>query len=163
MNNKKVIAILAITLFGGADSVLAATATTTFQVDATVIGSCNVSATNLAFGNYDTLSATPTDATSSVTVQCSLSTAYDIGLDEGTGTGATVAVRKLTKGADTLNYSLFQESARTNVWGNTVSTDTVSGTGTGVDIVHTVYGRVPAGQVVNTGAYADTVTVTVTF
>lgn len=163
MNNKTVVAMLAITLAGSADSVLAATATTTFQVDATVIGSCNVSATNLAFGNYDTLSATPTDATSTVTVQCSLSTAFDIGLDAGTGTGATVATRKLTKGADTLNYSLYQESARTTVWGNTVSTDTVAGTGTGLDIVHTVYGRIAAGQVVNTGAYSDTVTVTVTF
>lgn len=163
MKNKTVVAMLTITLAGCADSVLAATATTTFQVDATVIGSCNVSATNLAFGNYDTLSATPTDATSSVTVQCSLSTAFDIGLDAGTGTGATVTTRKLTKGADTLNYSLYQESARTTVWGNTVSTDTVAGTGTGVDIVHTVYGRIAAGQVVNTGAYTDTVTVTVTF
>lgn len=69
----------------------------------------------------------------------------------------------MTKGADTLNYSLFQESGRTTVWGNTVNTDTVADTGTGVDIVYTVYGRIPAGQVVNTGVYTDTVTVTVTF
>lgn len=64
MQKKTVMVMLAITLIGSAESVLAATATTTFQVDATVIASCNVSATNLAFGNYDTLSATPADATS---------------------------------------------------------------------------------------------------
>lgn len=45
----------------------AATDTTTFQVTATVVASCNVSATDLAFGNYDPTAATDLDATSTVT------------------------------------------------------------------------------------------------
>jgi spore coat protein U-like protein len=163
MSGKMLMAMLAVMLFGRAGGIVAATATTTFQVDATVIGSCNVSATNLAFGNYDTLSATPTDAASTVTVQCSLSTSFDIGLDAGVGSGATVATRKMTQGADTLNYSLFQEAARTTVWGITVSTDTVADVGTGSGVAYPVYGRIPAGQIVNIGSYTDTVTVTVNF
>lgn len=144
-------------------AVTAATETTTFQVEATVISGCNVSATNLAFGNYDPLSLLDQDGTSTITVQCSLGTTYDIGLDPGSGAGATVAARKMTKGADTLTYSLYQDLARLLVWGNTVDSDTLPGIGTGLAIPQVVYGRIPAGQNVNTGSYSDTVTVTVTF
>jgi len=150
-------------LLSAVNTVTAATATITFQVDATVISVCNVSATNLAFGNYDPLAATPTDATSTITVQCSLLTSYDIGLDAGTGAGATTAARKMTKGADTLTYTLYQDAGRTQLWGNAIATDTLAGTGTGLAIDHTVYGQIPAAQNINTGSYTDTVTVTVTF
>lgn len=141
----------------------AATATNTFAVNATVISSCLVSASNLAFGNYDPLAAGATDGTSTVTVQCTLLTPFTIGLNAGTGTGATVATRKMTKGGDTLDYSLYQDTTRLLVWGNTPPTDTVAGAGTGLPVGITVYGRIPAAQSVNTGAYADTITVTVNF
>lgn len=163
MGSLVVRAAVAAVFFSMAGSVAAATATTTFQVDATVISSCSVSATNLGFGNYDSLAVPPTDATSTVTVQCSLLTSYEIGLDVGLGSGATVTTRRMTLGADTLDYSLYQDSARTTVWGNTLSTDTIADTGTGLQQPHTVYGRITAGQIVNTGNYTDTITVTVNF
>lgn len=140
----------------------AVTTTTTFQTTATVISSCSVSAGNLAFGNYDALSALPTNATSSVTVQCTLQSPYSLGLNAGTGTGATVAVRKMTKGVDTLNFALYKDASHLVLWGDT-GADLVSGTGTGAAVVITVYGQVPAAQNVPTGAYADTVTVTVNY
>ena len=43
-----------------------------------------------------------------------------------------------------LNYSLSSDPAHTINWGNTVGTDTVSGTGTGGLQIITVYGFVPA-------------------
>lgn len=141
----------------------AATTTTTFQVTATVGNSCSASATNQSFGNYDPLALSPTDATSTVSVQCTLGTTYDIGLDAGTGSGATVNTRKMTKGADTLSYSLFQDPTRLLVWGNTVSSDTVPGVGTGLSVPYIVYGRISAGQNVNPGGYADTISVTINF
>jgi len=58
--------------------VKAATATTTFQVTATVNATCLISATNLAFGAY---TGTQTDATSTVTVTCTNTTPYNIGLN----------------------------------------------------------------------------------
>jgi spore coat protein U-like protein len=142
---------------------MAATTTTTFQVTATVISVCSVSATNLAFGNYDASSGTPNDATSTVTATCTNGETYDLALDEGLGSGATVAVRKMTSGANTLNYGLYQNAARTTVWGKTVPTDTVAGTGNGAAQNYTVYGRIPVGQFVPAGAYADTITVTLTY
>jgi spore coat protein U-like protein len=144
-------------------SALATTTTTTFQVTATVNATCAVSATNLAFGTYDPLSGTPSDATSTVNVTCTLTTPYNVGLDAGLGSGATVTTRKMTHSSDLLNYSLYQDAARTQVWGTTIGTNTATGTGTGLGQAFTVYGRIPAAQNVNLGSYADTVTVTVTY
>ncbi len=143
---------------------IAATATTTFQVTATVLSVCTVSATNLAFGNYDASSGTPNDASSTVTTTCSNTTAYTVALNAGTGTGATVALRKMTNGANTLNYSMYTTAGRTTVWGDgTLSTVTQAGTGNGSGQALTVFGRIPTSQYVTAGSYTDTVTATVTY
>lgn len=143
----------------------AATVTDQFQVTATVVASCTVSATDLGFGNYDPLSGSHTTATSTVTVRCSLEAPFDIGLDAGTGSGATITVRRMTLAADTetLDYGLFSNATHTTNWGDTVGVDTVSGTGTGLDATFSVYGRLPAGQNQPVGSYSDTITVTVTY
>jgi len=136
---------------------------TTFNVTTSVGEACSVSATDLGFGAYDPLSATNTDATTTLDVTCTLTTTYDVGLDAGTGTGATTTVRVMEFGANTLNYALYQEAGRTTIWGDTVGVDTVSGTGTGSAQSLTVYGRIPALQSATPGAYTDLITVTVTF
>jgi spore coat protein U-like protein len=141
----------------------ATTVTATFTVSTDVVTSCNVSATPLSFGSYNA-SAT-SNSTSVVTVACSNTVPYNVGLDAGTGTGATVTSRSMTgpTGALPLHYSLFQDSARTINWGDTVGTDTVAGTGNGSGQTLTVYGQVPAGQGNRPGTYNDTITVTVTY
>lgn len=139
----------------------ATTTTTTFTVTATVAATCLVSATNLAFGTY---TGAQTDSTSSINVTCTNSTPYNVGLDAGTATGATVTTRAMTgPGGATLGYALYSDSARTINWGNTVGTDTVSGTGSGSGQVLTVYGRIPAGSLPAPGSYSDTITATVTY
>jgi spore coat protein U-like protein len=142
---------------------LAATTTSTFQVQVTLTAQCLInSASTLDFGTQGVLSAN-VDQTSTIAVQCTDTTPYNIGLNAGTGTGATVATRKLTGGAATINYTLYSDAGRTTVWGNTVSTDTVAGTGNGASQNYTVYGRIPAQTTPAPGAYADTITVTVTY
>jgi spore coat protein U-like protein len=66
-------------------------------------------------------------------------------------------------GSALLGYSLFSDSARTVNWGQTVGTDTVTGTGNGTAQALTVYGDVPAGQYLAPGSYSDTITATVTY
>ena len=142
----------------------AATVTTTFNVAATVVSACTVSATDMAFGSYDTTSPTPTTATSTVSVRCALLTPYHVRLDKG-AYGADVQNRKM-KGpgaSDYLNYSLYRDGARTQNWGETDGVDTVDAVGTGTTVDHAVYGRIPAEQNVNTGAYTDVITVTVSY
>ena len=139
----------------------ATTTTATFSVIAGVQTTCIIAANTLSFGSY--VNSTD-DGTGIVTVNCSLTTPYNIGLNAGTSTGATVTTRKMTgPGGALLNYNLFQDSAHTLNWGNTVGTDTVSGIGNGVDQSYTVYGVLPAGQNVPPGSYTDTITATLTF
>jgi spore coat protein U-like protein len=132
-----------------------------FGVNATPASSCAVSATAMSFGAY---SRTLINSTSTITATCSNTTAYNIGLGAGLGSGATVTSRKMTSPAkSTLNYTLFRNSARTQNWGSTIGTDTVSGTGTGTAQSLTVYGRIAAGQAGNPGTYTDTITATITY
>jgi spore coat protein U-like protein len=139
----------------------AATATSSFTVSATVASTCLVSATSLGFGSYTGLVV---PASSTVSVTCTNTTPYNVGLSAGLGTGATVTARKMTGPASALlAYGLFQDAGHTVGWGVTAGTDTVAGTGNGATQPITVYGQIPTAQYVVPGAYADTITVTVTY
>jgi len=154
-------AMAGLAMFLSGASALAQTATDTFNVTTSVGDACSVTATDLGFGAYDPLNATDTDATTTLDVTCTLTTTYDVALDAGTGTGATTTVRVMEFGANTLNYAIYQDAGRTTIWGE--GTDRVSGTGTGSPQTLTAYGRIPALQSVTPGAYADLITVTVSF
>ncbi|GAM99988.1 sigma-fimbriae tip adhesin [alpha proteobacterium U9-1i] len=141
----------------------AATDSDTMAITATVVASCSVDASDLLFGDYDPVAASPLDIGTSIGVTCTNGTAYVVSLDEGLGAGATVASRRMTAGADTLTYSLYRNAGRTNVWGETAGVNTVAGTGSGAEQDIDVFGRVPANQTAPAGAFSDTVTVTVTY
>jgi spore coat protein U-like protein len=66
-------------------------------------------------------------------------------------------------GSAKLGYKLFRDSGHTLNWGNTVGTDTVTGTGKGSIQAVAIYGQLPAGQYVAPGSYADTITATITY
>jgi len=142
----------------------ATTATSTFGVDVTIIAQCLInSAGTLSFGGSQGVLIANVDQTSTILVQCTNTTTYDIGLDAGTGSGASVTTRKLTGGGATINYSLYTNAGRSTVWGNTVSTDTVAATGNGAAQSYTVYGRIPAQTTPAPATYSDTITITVTY
>jgi spore coat protein U-like protein len=143
----------------------AATTGTTLNVSATVTANCTVSSSPVAFGSVNPLSGSDVDASGGITVTCTNGTGWVATAGLGSGTGASFASRKMTFGASLLNYTLYTDSGRTNVWGDgSGTTTTFSNTGSGVAQAVTVYGRVPSGQVsVPPGGYADTVAVTVTY
>jgi spore coat protein U-like protein len=160
---RRAVSYVAIALAATNGSAQAATATTSFQVQLTIEAQCLInSASTLSFGTQGVLSAN-VDQTSTIQVQCTDTTPYTIGLDAGTGTGATVATRKLTGGGSTINYSLYTNSGRTSVWGTTIGSNTVASTGTGAAQSFTVYGRIPAQTTPAPATYTDTITVTVTY
>ncbi|MGI4880197.1 MAG: Csu type fimbrial protein [Janthinobacterium lividum] len=156
------VAVVGFSFLVGLDPVVAdaATATSIFQVTATVAGVCLIGTTNLAFGTY---SGAQTDVTSTVTATCTNTTLYTVGLSAGSG-GTGVAARAMTgPAAATLNYAMFRDNTRTLNWGNTALVDAVAGTGTGSAQAITVYGRLAAGQFATPGAYSDSITATITF
>src|SRR5262249_38540514 len=141
----------------------AASVTSTLTVQMTLTASCVInSASTLNFGNHGVLVAN-VDSTSTLRVQCTNGTPYNIGLNAGTGSGATIAARKMTSGSSPINYSLYRNNARTNVWGSTIGTNTVAATGNGAAQSYTVYGRVPPQTTPAPATYTDTITVTVTY
>lgn len=162
MNIRKMLAIAGIISLSVPGVASAVTVTDTFQVTATVTSACSVSATDLAFGTYDPTSLVNDDATSTVSVTCTLLAPYAVRLSGGGS--ADTAARVMDGGTTTdLGYQLYSDALRTTVWGNTASDD-VPGTGAGLlPFAHTVYGRIPAGQDVEPGSYVDTITVSVDF
>jgi spore coat protein U-like protein len=150
-------------VFTGA-GVSAASTGTSFDVTATVTSSCSVSASTLAFGDYDPLSALPTTGTTIVNVTCSFLTPFNVGLNAGLHS-ASVTTRKMQSVDETeLAYELFRDATMLLNWGTTVGTDTLAAAGLGITAVPLpVYGRIPAQQHVEAGSYSDTIQVTVTF
>jgi spore coat protein U-like protein len=135
-----------------------------FAVQSTLNSLCILNVTqNVNFGSAVDLNAN-IDATGALSVQCTSGTAFQIALGPGNGSGATVSSRKMTRtGGGTTGYALYRDSARSLNWGETAGSDTVSGTGTGSAAAFTVYGRIPPQSLPPTGAYDDSVTVTVTY
>lgn len=147
-----------------ANSVLAAEATTTFQVTATVASSCKVTATDLNFGAYDPLAAA-LDGTSTITATCTAETPYTIGLDAGANSASAIGTtRAMIAGAGQfLSYELYSDATRSAVWGAPGGATVAQSNLNGGALNYTVYGRIPASQYVPAANYADTVTVTVTY
>ena len=144
-------------------SAFAGTATTTLSVSLTINAGCNVSSSPVAFP-AQTVLASAVSQSGSISVTCTNTTPYNVGLDKGAGSGASVTNRLMTgPSSATVAYGLYQDSGHATNWGNTIGTDTVTGTGNGNAQTLNVYGHIAAQTTPQPGAYADTVNVTVTF
>lgn len=129
---------------------------------ASISNNCTLNSTNLNFGTAGFLLSN-VDTTNTLSVKCINSTPYTMSLDNGLGSGATASARKMTSSSNTVTYSIYSDIGRSSVWGNTVGTNTVSGTGTGTTQSFTGYGRVPPQTTPAPGAYSDTIVAGITF
>ena len=138
------------------------TSTFPFTVSANVQSSCALSgASDLGFGSAASNFSGNINASSTITMSCVYRSAWQVGLDNGQH--AVGSTRRMIQGSGAVIYELYRDSARTQRWGNTLNTDTSSGTGTGSAQSLTVYGRVAPQSGLAAGNYADKITVTVTF
>ena len=130
---------------------------------ATWENSCAIlSVNNLAFGIRDNLTTAAT-AQSTLSITCPSGTPWQVGMNNGLAfAGGT---RRMARSGNTafINYGLFQNSTHTTPWGSTIGTNTRGGTGTGSSQAMTIYGRVPVQTTPLSGAYEDTVQVTLTY
>jgi spore coat protein U-like protein len=139
---------------------------------ATCANSATVSATNIVFGTINPF-VLPQDSTGILTLQytnngaaCNQVSVVTLGV--GTGVGATAAIRKMTSGANTLNYTIYTPPGPpTTVWDNvtgyTAPSVAIPANGNATQMI-TMYGRILSGQSnAAIGAYTDTVIITVTY
>ena len=139
----------------------------TFNITTIVQAECTVSTLPVAFGNYDPVAANlaaPLDASGSINVYCTSGTVATVALGEGLHfAGATR--RMAGPPTSFLNYNLYRDAPRANVW--STAPNTMSGTSTsrfvpiGGGLI--VYGRVPGGQDPIVGVHNDTVQATVNY
>lgn len=133
---------------------------------------CTFSSTpGLAFGPYDDASPLPANGATSVVARCfRLGGSSDANVTLQIGPSAnsgSIAARQLRSGANPMNYNLYRDAARMQVWGQTAGVDTVSVSVTGIpnfgtrNASFTIYGRIPALESVPVGAYSDSVQLTV--
>ncbi len=150
--------------------------TTTFNVKIIILKACTITAaaaTDVDFGSVASTATANTDAQGSVTANCTPLTPYTIALNAGVnaGTANDVTTRRM-KNIDAavltnnfVAYQLYRDAGRSLIWGSTTGTNTLAGTGTGLNQPYPVYGRVadPSANSAGAGSYLDTVTATITY
>ena len=124
----------------------------------------------MSFGAYNDSAAAPTDAATSIVVNCArnggpatATVTLQIGPSANSG---LITTRSMRSGANAMNYNLYRDSGRSQIWGQTSGVDTASisvtmpnnGSNNGTFVI---YGRIPALQNVPVGAYSDSVQITV--
>ncbi|MEQ1661077.1 MAG: spore coat U domain-containing protein [Thiobacillus sp.] len=136
--------------------------------------SCTLSLSGMTFGAYDVLTPTALDTTSTINVACTRTVSpnerVNYTLTASVGSGASYASRSMAQGVERLNYNLYRNAARSQIWGNgTGGSQTITGThnlsnGSPTrNRNHTLYGRIPALQNVAAGNYLDTLAITLIF
>ena len=130
---------------------------------------CSVSDGSAAFGTYDQFSSQPRDTSATIQVSCSgsnESVTFDIRANAGAG---TLANRRAGNGTSSMQYNLFTDISRTQIWGDgtngtVVIHDSLTITNEPVTRTYTVYGRIPGQQrYVSPGSYSDQLLVTMRY
>ncbi|MBA4242277.1 MAG: spore coat protein [Sphingobacteriaceae bacterium] len=163
-NFKKSLLATALSLMA-ISSANAVVTTSNMQATANVVGACTIEATAMAFGAFTpTATADTLAATSTLSSVCSNGVQYTLSLDKGTGT--SIADRSMpgaiAENLDRLQYNIYQEVAHTTLFGEGVG-ETIVNVGTGVAQSTTLYGKILTNQFITPDAYAEQLTVTLTY
>jgi spore coat protein U domain-containing protein, fimbrial subunit CupE1/2/3/6 len=128
---------------------------------------CTVSVSSgVTFGAYNVFDSAPLDSTGQISYRCTPRGSHPaVQITITRGSSPTWTSRQLTKGSDILQYNIFRDMARTQVWGDgTSGTSAYVGTYPGSGQVSiSLYGRIPPLQDAAVGTYGDTVTVVINF
>lgn len=140
------------------------TATFPFTATATVPDHCQFNTvTNLAFSSVAGSISANQDQTSTIGLTCTNRTPWQLGLNDGQNSSGNLRRMRLGATGNYVNYELYRDAGRTLRWGDTLNTDTLTGTGSGLTQTIDVFGRAPPPQTVPAGNYKDVITVTLTF
>jgi len=163
---RTVLSLIALTALAVSVPAFAGSASAPLNISASVAANCTITTSPVAFGAYDPVvanAATDLLATGSVNVACTKGTAATI--DLGNGGNFSGGSRRMGSGSDFLNYALYKDAARTQVWGSGLAGGTTMAynAATKASTAVTVYGTVPQAQDVTVGAYADVVLATINY
>lgn len=114
----------------------------------------------LSFGSVSSLNR-DIEGNTTMWLWCPSGISWQVGLDNGQNALGTQ--RRMTNGADYVNYDLYLDASYSKRWGNSLNTDTMSGSANGELQYLNIYGKVPAQKNKTAGSYSDTVVITLTY
>ena len=142
----------------------ATTISSSVGISATVTASCSISnVSDLEFGDDLSIGDLPRDVITTFNVTCTKTTPYSIGLDKGVTPGASTTDRKLGGGESTLSYALYRDATRLTNWGDDSNSWMTNLAGTGAEVTHFIYGRIPDQTWPAPDVYSDIVKITVEY
>ncbi len=135
-----------------------------FVVRTTNNSTCSLSTTDLDFGTQADL-ASAKDATNSLYITCTMGTAYNVSMGNGTSGATSPTARRMTNAAskDSVGYGIYLDAGRSQPWGNGTTGGMASAIGNGAAQTFIGYGRIPAQASPAALNYADVVVVTITY
>lgn len=152
--------VAALVLVAAADTATGQTRTGQFAVRANVQKDCQVTTVDLDFGTYR--SDTVSNGQTPLQVRCTPATFASISLNAGSS--GNPQARTMRSGTYTLGYQLYRDAARQDpINTNGQAFELKAENSTGQPVTFTIYGQIPAGQIVAAGNYVDTIQVTVQF
>ena len=137
----------------------AATSSRSIGVSATVLESCSAAASPISHG---TVTGSSVIAFSTLSVNCTYSTPYSVGLSYERAPGTTIATRNRS-GSALLGYSLRGSMGAVVAWGRPERARTVAEVGNSSVQAVSILGQAPASSEVDSGPAADMVVLTVTY
>jgi len=163
---RTVLSLIALTALAVSVPAFAGSASANLNISASVAAVCTITTSPVAFGAYDPVvanAATDLTAAGSVNVACTKGTPATI--DLGNGGNLSGGSRRMASGSDFLNYALYKDAARTQVWGTGLAGGTTMAynAATKASTAVSVYGTVPQNQDVTVGAYSDVVLATINY
>jgi spore coat protein U-like protein len=129
--------------------------------------SCTVSTTAVNFGVYNPLLKTPLSTTGGIDAACTCTVidciAFAYRIEVSAGQSGTTADRAMRSGNASLRYNLYSDAGYGAIWGTGSAGYSVLYLIAlfGSKQTSTVYARMPAGQMVPPGSYADAPVVTI--
>lgn len=133
-----------------------------FNITADYPNTCSIATVGLNFGSIPQTTAAVNGATT-VTARCSAATPYTIGFNGGQTGTFDPTNRKMKYLSYELSYGLYRDSARTQPWGEYAGINAYGGTGTGMDQILPVYGKVNVQPTPPAATYNDTVVAIITY
>lgn len=130
---------------------------------------CTVNAVSPVFGNYQG-SSTGSNASGSISVSCITPTPQNVfyTVKLGLSGQSQGSQRRMNAGTNYLSYNVFCDASYSQIWTDGTAGSCVVTGGQASQLgtllrVYPVYGRVPGGQFVAPGTYADTIPVQVLY
>lgn len=129
---------------------------------------CQVTAQDLDFGVYNNFASVPTETAARITVMCDGTTLVPVTLTIGNGqysSGFTPRQMRHAHLADHIGYLLFTDASMTMIWGDGTrgSVPIAKSVAPGALVEIPIYGRIPPGQDIGVGRYADRLTIHLDF